>query len=149
MDKEGLFTTIVGSWPLSNKPENMIKVFSDLIEVGIDFPCYPQLISMISQFLSPLTKSVDQLEEENEKFYLYDGTYCVCTVRNSQCADGRRDYRAGSLRNRSRGLRIFPFSDHDGRNAARVDQSASRCETRFGAEEHFPPHEGVPGSRLS
>jgi methionine synthase II (cobalamin-independent) len=70
MDKEGFFTTIVGSWPLSNKPENMIKVFNDLIEVGIDFPCYPQLISMISQFLSPLAKSVDQLEEENEKFYL-------------------------------------------------------------------------------
>ena len=70
MDKEGLFTTIVGSWPLSNKPENMIKVFSDLIEIGIDFPCYPQLISMISQFLSPLAKSVSQLEEENGKFYL-------------------------------------------------------------------------------
>jgi methionine synthase II (cobalamin-independent) len=48
----------------------MIKVFSDLIEIGIDFPCYPQLISMISQFLSPLAKSVAQLEEENGKFYL-------------------------------------------------------------------------------
>ena len=70
MDKEGLFTTIVGSWPLSNKPENMIKVFSDLIEVGIDFPCYPQLLSMISQFLSPLAKNIDQLDEENERFYL-------------------------------------------------------------------------------
>jgi len=70
MDKEGLFTTVVGSWPLSNKPENMIKVFSDLIEVGIDFPCYPQLLSMISQFLSPLARSVDQLDEENERFYL-------------------------------------------------------------------------------
>jgi len=70
MDKEGLFTTIVGSWPLSNKPENMVKVFSDLIELGIDFPCYPQLISMISQFLSPLAKIVDQIEEENDKFYL-------------------------------------------------------------------------------
>lgn len=70
MDKEGLFTTLVGSWPLSNRPENMIKVFSDLIEVGIDFPCYPQLLSMISQFLSPLAKSVDQLDEENERFYL-------------------------------------------------------------------------------
>lgn len=70
MDKEGLFTTIVGSWPLSNKPENMVKIFSDLIELGIDFPCYPQLISMISQFLSPLAKLVDQIEEKNGKFYL-------------------------------------------------------------------------------
>ncbi len=69
MDKEGLFTTVVGSWPLSNKPENMIKIFSDLINL-IDYPCYPQLLSMVSQFLYPLAKSVDQLEEENEKFYL-------------------------------------------------------------------------------
>lgn len=72
MDKEGLFTTVVGSWPLSNKPDNMVKAFSDQIEAGIDFPSYPQLVSMISQFLSPLAKSVDQLEEENEKFYLTD-----------------------------------------------------------------------------
>ncbi|MHA2181300.1 MAG: hypothetical protein ACXAAH_07740 [Promethearchaeota archaeon] len=70
MDKEGLFTTVVGSWPLSNNTENMVKIFNDLIEVGIDFPCYPQLISMISQFLSPLAKKIDQLEEENERFYL-------------------------------------------------------------------------------
>ena len=69
MDKEGLFTTVVGSWPLTNKPENMVKVFSDLVGL-VDYPCYPQLLSMTHQFLSPLAKSVDQLEEENEKFYL-------------------------------------------------------------------------------
>ena len=72
MDKEGLFTTIVGSWPLSNNTENMVRIFSDLIEAGIDYPCYPQLTSMISQFLSPLAKSIDQIEEENEKFYLFN-----------------------------------------------------------------------------
>lgn len=70
MDKEGLFTTVVGSWPLSNNTENMVRIFSDLIEAGIDYPCYPQLISMISQFLSPLAKTVDQLEEENGRFCL-------------------------------------------------------------------------------
>ncbi|MHA2035341.1 MAG: hypothetical protein ACW972_00895 [Promethearchaeota archaeon] len=72
MDKEGLFTTIVGSWPLSNNTKNMVKIFSDLIEAGIDYPCYPQLISMISQFLSPLAKSINQLEDVNGKFYLSD-----------------------------------------------------------------------------
>ncbi|MHA1987133.1 MAG: hypothetical protein ACW98D_10875 [Promethearchaeota archaeon] len=70
MDKEGLFTTVVGSWPLNNNTENMVKIFSDLIEVGIDFPCYPQLISMINQFLSPLAENIDELREENKKFYL-------------------------------------------------------------------------------
>ncbi len=72
MDKEGLFTTIVGSWPLSNNTENMVRIFSDLIDIGIDYPCYPQLISMVSQFLSPLAKSVNQLEEKDERFYLSD-----------------------------------------------------------------------------
>jgi len=71
MDKEGLFTTVVGSWPLTNKPENMVKVFSDLVSL-VDYPCYPQCINMVDQFLSPLAKSVDQLVEENGKFYLSD-----------------------------------------------------------------------------
>jgi methionine synthase II (cobalamin-independent) len=48
----------------------MVRIFSDLIDAGIDYPCYPQLISMIRQFLSPLAKNVDQLKEDNEKFYL-------------------------------------------------------------------------------
>ncbi len=73
MDKEdGLFTTVVGSWPLSNNHENMLRVFTDLIQLGIDYPCYPQLLSMTHQFLSPLSKEIPQLEEINEKFYLYD-----------------------------------------------------------------------------
>lgn len=65
-------TTVVGSWPLSNNTENMERIFSDLIQIGIDYPCYPQLISMISQFLSPLAKEIAQLEEINHKFYLSD-----------------------------------------------------------------------------
>ncbi len=73
MDKEdGPFTTLVGSWPLSNTYNNMVKVFTDLIQMGIDFPCYPQLLSMTYQFLSPLSKIIPQLEEINEKFYLYE-----------------------------------------------------------------------------
>ena len=68
--KEGLFTTLVGSWPLENTVSNMLKVFDDLIQIGIDYPCYPQLLSMTYQFLSPLSKIVPQLEEIDDKFYL-------------------------------------------------------------------------------
>ncbi|MFX0164612.1 MAG: hypothetical protein ACFFAG_11470 [Promethearchaeota archaeon] len=66
------FSTVVGSWPLSNNAENMLRVFNDLIQIGIDYPCYPQLISMISQFLIPLSNEIAQLEEINNKFYLSD-----------------------------------------------------------------------------
>ena len=72
MTKEGLFTTVVGSLPLQNTKENMIKGFEDLINIGIDYPCYPQLESMITQFLRPLSKTTDSLVERNNKFYLND-----------------------------------------------------------------------------
>lgn len=73
MDKlEGLFTTVVGSWPLSNNYTNMVQIFTDLIQIGIDYPCYPQLLSMTHQFLSPLSKFIIQLEEKDNLFYLYD-----------------------------------------------------------------------------
>jgi methionine synthase II (cobalamin-independent) len=65
-------TTVVGSWSLINSQENMERIFNDLIKMGIDYPCYPQLTSMISQFLSPLTKEISPLEEINQKFYLSD-----------------------------------------------------------------------------
>ncbi len=68
---DGLFTTVVGSWPLSNTTDNMLRVFNDIIDIGIDYPCYPQLISMISQFLSPLAKTITQLKEIYKKFYLF------------------------------------------------------------------------------
>jgi methionine synthase II (cobalamin-independent) len=72
MDKEdGPFTTVVGSWPLNDTYDNMLKVFNDLIQMGIDFPCYPQLLSMTYQFLSPLSKIIPQLKEINGKFHLY------------------------------------------------------------------------------
>ncbi|MFX1304823.1 MAG: hypothetical protein ACFE9X_15830 [Promethearchaeota archaeon] len=72
MDKvDGLFTTVVGSWPLNNTNENMYKVFNDIIDIGIDYPCYPQLVSMISQFLSPLAEIITQLKEIYKKFYLF------------------------------------------------------------------------------
>ena len=70
MEKEGLFTTTVGSFPLENTEENMIRAFDDMINMGIDYPCYPQLSSMISQFLTPLSELIDELEKRKGKFYL-------------------------------------------------------------------------------
>ncbi|MFX0029216.1 MAG: hypothetical protein ACFE8B_08400 [Candidatus Hermodarchaeota archaeon] len=64
------FTTVVGSWPLDHSNENMEKVFTDLIQTGIDYPCYPQLTSMISQFLDPLTQCITPLEKDNNRYYL-------------------------------------------------------------------------------
>jgi methionine synthase II (cobalamin-independent) len=72
MEKTGLFTTCVGSLPLENTPENMKKGFNDQINVGIDYPCYPQLVGMNSMFLSPLSKVVEPLQDDNDKFSLSD-----------------------------------------------------------------------------
>ncbi len=72
MDKQdALYTTVVGSWPLNNTQHNMEKIFTDLIQIGIDYPCYPQLIDMNYQFLFPLSKETAQLEELDNKFYLH------------------------------------------------------------------------------
>ncbi|MHA1343279.1 MAG: hypothetical protein ACTSQG_04800 [Promethearchaeota archaeon] len=70
MKKEGLFTTVVGSFPLSDSYENMIRAFEDQINVGIDYPCYPQLKSMITQFLSPLSEIIDSLFKIEDSFFL-------------------------------------------------------------------------------
>ncbi len=70
MSKEGLFTTVVGSFPLKNTPENMFNAFVDQINLGIDYPCYPQLVSMTEQFLAPLKQSINALKEEKGKYYL-------------------------------------------------------------------------------
>ncbi|TFG28609.1 MAG: hypothetical protein EU532_04965 [Promethearchaeota archaeon] len=51
----------------------MLLAFEDLINIGIDFPCYPQLVAMNPQFLSPLAKIIDPLEEvKPDVFYLGD-----------------------------------------------------------------------------
>ena len=70
MDKVGLFTTVVGSLPLENTQENMRRGFEDLINIGIDYPCYPQLSSMIKQFLDPLSETIDALATKDGKYYL-------------------------------------------------------------------------------
>ncbi|TFG03829.1 MAG: hypothetical protein EU539_11910 [Promethearchaeota archaeon] len=71
MEPEGLSTTVVGSFPLENTRENMIRAFDDLINMGIDYVCYPQLVKMNPQFLAPLSQVIDELEmSEDGKFHL-------------------------------------------------------------------------------
>jgi 5-methyltetrahydropteroyltriglutamate--homocysteine methyltransferase len=67
-----LSTTVVGSFPLDFTNENMIRVFEDQINSGINFPCYPQLVDMIFQFLNPLSKKIEELDKENNNFILQD-----------------------------------------------------------------------------
>lgn len=47
-------STVVGSFPYNNTPSNMERAFWDEINAGVDYPCYPQLVDMVSQFLDPL-----------------------------------------------------------------------------------------------
>jgi methionine synthase II (cobalamin-independent) len=54
MEKLCWVSTVVGSFPYSNTPFNMEKAFWDEINAGVDYPCYPQLVDMVSQFLDPL-----------------------------------------------------------------------------------------------
>ena len=73
MEKEGLFTTVVGSFPLENTKENMIRAFDDQVNMGIDYPCYPQLVSMNAQFLNPLSENISSLDkDEKDNFILSD-----------------------------------------------------------------------------
>jgi len=70
MDKNGLWTTVVGSFPLANTKENVNRTIEDQINLGIDYPCYGQLESLITQFLSPLSSIISGLEEMDNKYYL-------------------------------------------------------------------------------
>ncbi len=68
--KSLLCTTVVGSFPLANTPENMAKAFRGQIEAGITHPCYPQLVSMTAQFLEPLSVLTGALELRGKEYYL-------------------------------------------------------------------------------
>jgi 5-methyltetrahydropteroyltriglutamate--homocysteine methyltransferase len=60
----GFKSTVVGSFPYENTPANMEKALLDQIQAGVDYPCYPQLVSMIDQFMDPLVASVPGLTKE-------------------------------------------------------------------------------------
>jgi methionine synthase II (cobalamin-independent) len=69
--KKSWVSTVVGSFPKENNPYNMEAAFKEQIDAGIDFPCYPQLVSMIDQFLDPLSSDPNSgLVKKEGKFYL-------------------------------------------------------------------------------
>lgn len=71
MKKLSWVSTVVGSFPRENTPENMEAAFQDQVDAGVDFPCYPQLGSMIGQFLDPLAQDPSSgLVKKNGDYYL-------------------------------------------------------------------------------
>lgn len=47
----GIYTSCVGSFPLNFSVESVKRILADLYEIGLDYPCYPQLRDFISMFL--------------------------------------------------------------------------------------------------
>jgi 5-methyltetrahydropteroyltriglutamate--homocysteine methyltransferase len=72
MEIEKLSTTVVGSFPLENTDDNFLKTIDDQINLGIDFPCYGQLVSMIDQFLEPISERNVGLKKEQDKYIISD-----------------------------------------------------------------------------
>lgn len=53
---DGIYTSVIGSYPLDDSPANRARCIEDLLRIGIDFPTYPQLFDMGKQFLDDLVK---------------------------------------------------------------------------------------------
>jgi len=50
----GILTSTIGSFPLDDTVSNRKRCIDDLLNIGIDFPAYPQLRDMDEQFLEDL-----------------------------------------------------------------------------------------------
>jgi methionine synthase II (cobalamin-independent) len=70
MSKLGWTTTVVGSLPLNDNLENMNRGLKAQIDAGIEYPCYPQLVPMIDQFLDPIVALDVGLVKRKGRFYL-------------------------------------------------------------------------------
>jgi len=57
MEVQVMFTSYVGSFPLEYSRGNLERILKDVLEIPIDYPCYPQLQDFIAQFLNPLVDS--------------------------------------------------------------------------------------------
>jgi len=66
-----IYTTHVGSFPLDYTIDNVLKVFKDMIEIGIDYPPFPQLRSFIDMYLRPLIQ-LGIIHEERGMYYISD-----------------------------------------------------------------------------
>jgi len=70
MGKIGWTTSVVGSFPLNNTLGNMERGLKAQIDSGIEYPCYPQLVPMIDQFLDPIVAMDIGLVKRKGRFYL-------------------------------------------------------------------------------
>jgi methionine synthase II (cobalamin-independent) len=70
MAKLGWSTTVVGSFPLNDSLGNMKRGLKAQIDSGIEYPCYPQLVPMIDQFLDPIVAMDVGLVKRKGRFYL-------------------------------------------------------------------------------
>jgi len=92
LDIEPLSTTLVGSFPLTNTRENVEKAFQFAIDVGITYPCYPQLDDMNLQFLRPLSKEIPELSVQNDGVVLTDDVRLPNAAVGLEFARIVRDY---------------------------------------------------------
>jgi len=53
---KGFYTSTIGSFPLDDSEANRERCIKDLINLGVDFPTYPQLTDMGKQFLDDLVR---------------------------------------------------------------------------------------------
>ena len=53
---QGIHTATIGSFPLEDSLDNRKRCIEDLLNIGVEFPNYPQLINMGKQFLDDLAK---------------------------------------------------------------------------------------------
>lgn len=58
MNLEGFYIATIGSFPLDDSEENRARIVDDLIDIGVDFPNYPQLIEMGKQFLDDINNGL-------------------------------------------------------------------------------------------
>ena len=67
---KGIYTATIGSFPLEDSIESRVRCLRDLLNVGIDFPNYPQLVEMGEQFLEDLVKECNILRGEKGGYML-------------------------------------------------------------------------------
>jgi methionine synthase II (cobalamin-independent) len=67
---KGIYTSTIGSFPLEDSIPNRNRCIKDLIDIGLDFPSYPQLIDMGKQFLDDLVQQNTSLIYENGRYKL-------------------------------------------------------------------------------
>jgi len=66
----GIHTSTIGSFPFEDSPANRRRCIEDLLDIGIDFPTYPQLVDMCKQFLDDLAAQDLRIITENERYRL-------------------------------------------------------------------------------